>query len=356
MPKAASVKKSSVSSEAKTAAAAVAAAGPRNWTKMYRAIVMMRRVLFAAVDVIGCHMLADREADAETQRFQTLLALMLSSQTRDQATAAAMKKLIADIPGGCNAPAVAKGTEAQIKKCIESVCFYNNKAKFISKTAKNIVSDHGGVVPSSLKELVALPGVGYKMASIFLECADGKVESIGIDVHMFRNFKRYGWIKSDCKSPDEAMKEMMSWLPLSYWRNINEIMVGFGQLVCKAATPICATCTARHWCPSADLTALQKADDKKRGFAATDAALGGNKREVLDMEDIEKTLLTTRATTEKLTQEHGFPRAERMWMYPKDDDAADGEPMLIQTQHVSEPAAVAAAGEKKKAADKKKKQ
>jgi endonuclease-3 len=336
MPKAASTKKS-VLPVVKL---------PADWSKIYRAIAKMRRVLLAPVDVIGCDKLHDKTVDAETIRFQKLVALALSSQTRDQQTAQAMKTLIENVKP-FDAKTLAKTTEATLAALLKGKSsFHNNKAKFLTKMAAQVVKN-GGVVPATVAELVKLPGIGYKMASIFTECADGNVESIGVDTHMHRNFVRYGWAPAG-SSPDQVMRAVMAWLPREYWRNLNEISVGFGQALCSARKPKCTHCLARHWCPASEVPKAQKALERKQGLAD----LEGDARELQDVEDLAALLAETKDTREELVREYSLPEKEQTWWWPTDHDEADGKPAQFTTEFRG-PAEAAADNKKKKPAAKK---
>ena len=288
---------------------------PQNWNKMYNSIVRMRAAMPSAVDVIGCHMLADREkCDRETQRWQTLVSLMLSSQTRDQMTAAAVKKLHSTLKGGLTVASVAKASEDDIRNCISMTCFYNNKAKHIKQSAELLTKEHQGKVPYNIKDILKLPGVGKKMAHIFKECEDGEIVGLGVDVHMARNFPRWKWVNpKTCKTPEQVMNGMQQWLPLPYWKHCNEIMVGFGQNICRAQNPLCDSCLARHWCPSSEVSKKQKEEEKP---LQTD----DKKRAIQDIEDLAKLEEKTSVARQKLIDEFGVPKRECEWLAPQMDE------------------------------------
>ena len=334
----------------------LAAPPPKHWSRLYSAVVRMRAALFTPVDVIGCHMLADRAADAETQRFQSLVALMLSAQTRDACTAAAMRQLMAQVRGGCTAPALAAAGVDAIRAAISCVCFYNNKARHIHATAQRIVADHGGLVPRRIELLLALPGVGHKMANIFKECSDGEVVGIGIDTHMHRMFRQWRWASpTACPAPDDTMRAMHAWLPRPYWGNINEVTVGFGQAVCGSRAPLCGPCLARHWCPASQVPAATRAAERQALFVGGDVARPrAAQLATRDIEDLMALAAATRPAREKLVAEFGMPPTEREWTAPT-AGADDGDkPVQVHTAWL--PAAKATKADKatkiKKAAKK----
>ena len=89
--------------------------------------------------------------------------------------------------------------------------FYNNKTKYIKQTSQILLEKHGGDVPSTAKELCALPGIGPKMAFIILNVAHGVVTGIGIDTHMHRMMNQLRWVKT--KTPEQTRLALEAWLP-----------------------------------------------------------------------------------------------------------------------------------------------
>jgi endonuclease-3 len=218
------------------------------WRELYDCIAQARKTLEAPVDTIGCDRLHDKAAPREDQRYQMLLALMLSAQTRDQMTAQAMRNLR---EYGCTPRSIRRAPLDVVTELIRGVCFHNNKAKHIKEATARLLKDFDGVVPSDIAALVSLPGVGPKMAHLFLQCADGKVEGIGVDVHVHRIAGRFQWVPSSVKTPEDTRKALESWLPRELWGGVNSMLVGWGQTVCLARNPKCGECPAASLCPSA---------------------------------------------------------------------------------------------------------
>jgi endonuclease-3 len=223
---------------------------PRNWEQLLSTVTAMRRGLEAPVDTIGCHKLHDSSAPVQDQRFQILVALMLSSQTRDQCTSEAMRNLRRH---GLTVNNIIRTPEAKLQQMIHPVCFHNNKARFIKQTAEIISTTHRGKVPESYEALVAMPGLGPKMVHLYLQTALNRVEGIGVDVHVHRIARRFRWVPDDgsVKSPEDTRKALEAWLPREHWKPINELLVGLGQTVCLPRFPKCANCAAQKLCPSA---------------------------------------------------------------------------------------------------------
>ena len=220
---------------------------PENWLQVLEKIKMFRAEAGPApVDTMGCERLAEKDVDEKTFRFQTLVSLMLSSQTKDQVTAAAEKRLQ---ERGLTAENVALGlSEEEIDELICKVGFHATKAKRIKAAAKVCLDQHDGDIPNTAETLMKLPGVGPKMAHITMNVAFGKPSGIGVDVHVHRITNRLGW--NETKNPENTRKVLESWLPKEEWIPINPLLVGFGQLHCTPRKPKCKGCPVEKYCPS----------------------------------------------------------------------------------------------------------
>ncbi|KAJ5816251.1 Endonuclease III conserved site-2 [Penicillium robsamsonii] len=240
---------------------------PSNWEEMYETVKKMRAANpTAPVDTMGCSELYWRASSPINRRFQTLIALMLSSQTKDTVTAVAMQRLHTEL-GDDPAPDEdikikqeikqedddSKPTDStlnltnilavdptRLNELIRTVGFHNNKTKYIKATALILRDQHGGDIPSTPEELMALPGVGPKMAYLCLSAAWGKHLGIGVDVHVHRITNLWGWNKT--KTPEETRKALQSWLPPDKWHEINKLLVGLGQTVCLPVKRRCGDC------------------------------------------------------------------------------------------------------------------
>jgi endonuclease III len=225
-------------------------APPRNWEVLYNAVKGMRQSGTAPVDTVGCDRLYDPHATRSHQRYQILLSLMLSSQTRDQVTAAAMDRLKA-VRGGCTPTTVNSMKEQKLAELLHPVSFYNNKAKYIKQTTSAIIERFDSEVPSDYDTLVSFPGLGPKMVHLFLQAADGVTLGIGVDIHVHRISQRFRWVPETVKSPEDTRKALESWLPREYWNQVNHLLVGHGQTICLPRGPRCGDCAAAPHCPNA---------------------------------------------------------------------------------------------------------
>ncbi|KUI52582.1 hypothetical protein VP1G_00275 [Cytospora mali] len=225
-------------------------APPSDWEEMYNIAKEMRlsgAAANAAVDTMGCERLALRTASPRDQRFHTLIALMLSSQTKDTTNAVVMRRLQTDLPpykegapAGLNLENMLAVEPERLNELIWAVGFHNNKTKYIKQAAEILRDQWKGDIPDSIEGLVALPGVGPKMAHLCLSSAWGRTEGIGVDVHVHRITNLWGWHKT--KTPEETRLALQSWLPRDKWREINWLLVGLGQTVCAPVGRKCGDC------------------------------------------------------------------------------------------------------------------
>ena len=239
---------------------------PSSWLEMYDLVKQMRvgdgPAAKAPVDTMGCERLADRHVTPRDKRFQTLIALMLSSQTKDTVNAVVMRKLQTELephaPGakpGLNLENILAVEPSRLNELIGLVGFHNNKTKYIKQAAILLKDKFAGDIPDTIDGLVSLPGVGPKMAHLCMSTAWDRTEGIGVDVHVHRITNLWGWNKT--KNPEETRLALQSWLPRDKWREINWLLVGFGQTVCLPVGRKCGQCEL-------GLQGLCRAADKKK--------------------------------------------------------------------------------------------
>ncbi|XP_072513635.1 endonuclease III-like protein 1 [Salminus brasiliensis] len=228
---------------------------PPDWRRQLSFIREMRSGRDAPVDHMGAEKCYDPQASPEVVRYQVLVSLMLSSQTKDQVTAAAMMRLRTH---GLSIATILEMDDETLGKLIYPVGFWKTKVKYIKKATEMIHQEFGGDIPNTVEGLVRLPGVGPKMAHLAMAIAWNQVSGIGVDTHVHRICNRLGWTRTTTKNPEETRKALEDWLPRDLWQEINLLLVGFGQQVCLPVGPLCSTCLNRHSCPSAHLTSPKK--------------------------------------------------------------------------------------------------
>lgn len=96
-----------------------------------------------------------------------------------------------------------------------------------------------------------MPGVGPKMAHICMATAWNVVTGVGVDVHVHRISNRMGWVPKPTKEPEQTRIALENWLPKHLWREVNHLLVGFGQTTCTPVKPKCVDCLNFQVCPSA---------------------------------------------------------------------------------------------------------
>jgi len=140
---------------------------------------------------------------------------------------------------------------SDVKKIIKRTVYYNQKTKYILNTAKIVLSKYKGKVPSSMDELMKLPGVGHKVAGCVLVYAFNKPE-IPVDTHVAVIAKRLGW--TEHYDPKKVWIDLKKKIPKKYWLIVNEVFVVHGQDVCIKSSPFCSRCAIKKYCPRIGVT------------------------------------------------------------------------------------------------------
>lgn len=213
----------------------------------------------APVDTMGCAALVDSGVDEKTRRFQSLVSLMLSSQTKDEITARAVNNLKKN--NACSVEEMDKLTEEEIQKLIYPVGFYKRKATYLKKTCKLLKDKFAGDVPRTVEELKSLPGVGPKMAFLCMSIM-GETVGIGVDTHVHRISNWLQWVNT--KNPEETRKQLEKFVPKEEWFVINHMLVGFGQTMCKPVAPKCSECPLSSSCHHYQTVVSEKQQQKKK--------------------------------------------------------------------------------------------
>lgn len=201
------------------------------------------------------------------RRFAVLVSALLSSQTKDHVTHGAIQRLQQN--NLLTADAIDKADETAIKDLIYPVGFYTRKASNLKKIAKICLLKYDGDIPSSLEDLLSLPGIGPKMAHLVMNIAWNNVQGICVDTHVHRICNRLGWVarpgtKQKTSTPEETREALQLWLPKDEWVPINPLLVGFGQTICTPLRPRCGMCCVSEFCPSAFKETSSPASKQKK--------------------------------------------------------------------------------------------
>ncbi len=180
--------------------------------------------------------------------FELAVATILSAQCTDVRVNLVTPALFRRWP---DAAALAKASREEIEDVIRSTGFFRNKAKSLAGLADALLERHGGEVPQTMDELVALPGIGRKTANVVLGNAFGKNEGIVVDTHVQRLAGRFGLTRET--DPVKVERALMPLFPRKRWTMLSHLMIAHGRAVCVARTPRCGECPLADICPSADL-------------------------------------------------------------------------------------------------------
>ena len=172
-----------------------------------------------------------------------LVACLLSLRTQDATTREAAARLfaVADTPAG-----VLRLPASRLARLIYPVGFYRTKARNVVATASQLLDRFGGAVPSTIDELVTLPGVGRKTANLVL--TEGfRAPAICVDTHVHRILNIWGYVATH--TPLLTEWALRAKLPRAQWLDLNRTLVAFGQRTCLPVSPWCSRCPVAEWCP-----------------------------------------------------------------------------------------------------------
>ncbi|MDR0644209.1 MAG: endonuclease III [Treponema sp.] len=171
-----------------------------------------------------------------------LASTILSLRTKDDVTMRTSKTLLAKAPDPASLLAL---SEEEVSRLIFPVGFYRTKAKNLLTIARILGEKYGNAVPSDMDALLAMPGVGRKTANLVVTEAFG-MDGICVDVHVHRISNRAGWVKTN--TPEQTEMALREVLPRPFWRRINNLLVLYGQRLCRPISPFCSKCVMREHC------------------------------------------------------------------------------------------------------------
>ncbi|MDP1572492.1 MAG: endonuclease III [Vicinamibacterales bacterium] len=211
------------------------------------------RALALAIDGLELPAIEKISESQQEDPFQVLIATLLSARTQDATTLAASTRLfkVARTPR-----TMAKLPVREIERLIYPVSFYRNKARHVKATCEALVSEFGGKVPGTLEELVTLPGVGRKTATLVMILAFQSQRHICVDTHVHRISNRLGWVRT--AEPDETEQALYRATDARWWPYINLYLVTWGQNVCRPVYPRCGDCVLVEDCPRIGVTLVGK--------------------------------------------------------------------------------------------------
>jgi endonuclease-3 len=177
--------------------------------------------------------------------FRVLIACLLSLRTQDATTRDAAERLfrVAATP-----QAMLRVSASRLARLIYPVGFYRTKARVIRGVCHQLLRRFGGRVPDDLDALLTLRGVGRKTANLVVTVGFGK-PGICVDTHVHRISNRLGFVRT--RTAEQTELALRAKLPRRHWIGYNDLLVAFGQNVCRPLSPHCSRCPVRVHCAQA---------------------------------------------------------------------------------------------------------
>jgi endonuclease-3 len=180
-------------------------------------------------------------------RFSTplelLVATILSAQCTDERVNAVTATLFTRYR---TAEDFARAHAPTMEKEIHSTGFFKAKAKSLIAMGRAVIERHEGVVPQTLEELIALPGVGRKTANVVLGNAFG-IPALAVDTHVTRVSQRLGFTRAD--DPEKIHGDLCTLIPRDKWTRATHLLIIHGRRTCGARKPACPVCPVAALCP-----------------------------------------------------------------------------------------------------------
>jgi endonuclease-3 len=182
--------------------------------------------------------------------FSNPLELLIATQLSAQCTDERVNKVTAQLFQKYHTvEEYAAVSQEEFEQDIKPTGFYRNKAKNIRATCQRLLSTYNGEVPTTMEELLTLPGVARKTANVVLGNAFEVVVGFVVDTHVGRLSRRFGWTVND--NPVKIEQELMKIVPQKDWLDLSHLFIFHGRAICDARRPQCEQCTLAHLCPSA---------------------------------------------------------------------------------------------------------
>lgn len=176
--------------------------------------------------------------------FQLIVATVLSAQCTDKRVNMVTPPLFKKYPTPAK---MASAKILDLEEMIRTTGFFHNKARHLQGLSQKLLNDFGGEVPSTLEELITLPGVGRKTANVVLGHAFG-VPGITVDTHFGRLSRRFGWTTSE--DPVKVEIDVAGLIAEKEWTNLSQRLIWHGRRICHARKPACGACPITNLCPS----------------------------------------------------------------------------------------------------------
>lgn len=186
-----------------------------------------------------------------SNRWELLVATMLSAQSTDVKVNEVTASLFRELP---DPEAVAAAPIERIEGLIGSLGLFRQKAKNLQATAAQILERHGGEVPGTMDELIALPGVARKTANVVLSNGFGKNVGVVVDTHVMRLARRLRFTRE--QDVKRIERDLMRLFPPEQWLEVADLLIHHGRRTCTARAPRCEDCVIEPLCPSSQEAGL----------------------------------------------------------------------------------------------------
>jgi len=195
--------------------------------------------------------------------FELLVATILSAQCTDARVNMVTPALFARFP---DAESMSHASQEELEELVRTTGFFRNKSKSIRGASETLVGEFGGVVPRSMDELLRLPGVARKTASVVLGVSYGVAEGVVVDTHVARVSRRLGLTRNG--KVESIEHDLMKAIPRKDWIEYSHLIIFHGRRVCDARKPKCPVCPVQDLCLSAKYFLAGKVPPWERRMAA----------------------------------------------------------------------------------------
>jgi endonuclease-3 len=175
--------------------------------------------------------------------FQVLVLTILSAQTTDAQVWAIRHDLFGRYP---TPEALASAKPTELEAIVRPTGYFRAKSRHIIAAARMLVDEFGSRVPSTMEELVRIPGVGRKTANIVLYHGFGLNSGVAVDTHVLRLSRRIGMTDHD--DPAKVERDLTACFPSERWGPLTDLLIAHGRAVCTARRPRCPACPIRTRC------------------------------------------------------------------------------------------------------------
>lgn len=206
---------------------------------------MLKKERYAAfIDYFSNHMPVAETELAYENPFQLLVAVVLSAQCTDKRVNLSTPALFRDFP---TPEHLAASNFEELFPYIKSISYPNNKTKHLLGLGKKLVEEFNSEIPSTVEDLIKLPGVGRKTANVITSVVWNQ-PNMAVDTHVFRVSKRLGLVTQNAKTPLEVEKQLIKNIPKKHIHIAHHWLILHGRYVCLARSPKCQECQITHFC------------------------------------------------------------------------------------------------------------